>query len=67
MASSHIENAPRGAEFLFARDRLNVAISRAQTLAILVASENLNEPCASSSDEMKLVNFYLDLVKFASN
>ena len=38
MAASDLESAPRGADFLLERNRLNVALSRAQTLAILVAS-----------------------------
>ena len=65
MAASDIESAPRGAEFLLERNRLNVALSRAQTLAILVASPELNQPTASSSAEMSLVNFYMDLVNYS--
>ena len=65
MAASDIESAPRGAEFLLERNRLNVALSRAQTLAILVASPGLNHPSASSSAEMSLVNFYMDLVNYS--
>ena len=65
MAASDIENEPRGAEFLLERNRLNVALSRAQTLAILVASPELNQPIASSSAEMSLVNFYMDLVNYS--
>tara|TARA_B100000131_G_scaffold315093_1_gene352969 strand:- start:1711 stop:2448 length:738 start_codon:yes stop_codon:yes gene_type:complete len=65
MAASDIESAPRGAEFLLERNRLNVALSRAQTLAILVASPGLNQPLASSSAEMSLVNFYMDLVNYS--
>ena len=65
MAASDLESAPRGADFLLERNRLNVALSRAQTLAILVASPNLNQPIANSSKEMSLVNFYMDLVNYA--
>ena len=65
MAASDIESAPRGAEFLLERNRLNVALSRAQTLAMLIASPELNQPKASSSAEMSLVNFYMDLVNYS--
>jgi len=41
MATSSPEEVPRGAEFLFSLNRLNVAISRAQGLAILVCSPAL--------------------------
>ena len=38
LCSSTLEEAPRGAEFLLSPNRLNVAISRAQALAIVVGS-----------------------------
>lgn len=41
MASSSAEEAPRGMEFLYDLHRLNVATSRAQCLAIVVASPGL--------------------------
>ncbi len=43
MATSFGGDAPRGTEFLFNRNRLNVAISRAKCLAIVVTSERLLE------------------------
>ena len=43
MASSSGEDIPRGLEFLLSRNRLNVAISRAQCLAYLVCSPRLLE------------------------
>lgn len=43
MATSFGGDAPRGAAFLFNRNRLNVAISRAQCLAILVRGRSLLE------------------------
>ena len=39
MASSSSDDVPRGLDFLFSRNRLNVAISRAQCLAVLVHSK----------------------------
>jgi predicted RecB family nuclease len=41
MATSNGAEAPRGTEFLFNRNRLNVAISRAKCLAIMVCGELL--------------------------
>lgn len=41
MATSFGGDAPRGTEFLFNRNRLNVAISRAKCLAIVVCGERL--------------------------
>jgi len=46
MTASTAEDIPRGIEFLYSRNRLNVAISRAQCMAIVVASPKLLEaPC----------------------
>ena len=41
MASSTGEDVPRGLEFLFSRNRFNVAISRAKALAVLACSPRL--------------------------
>ena len=43
MATSSGEDVPRGLDFLLSRNRLNVAISRAQCLAYLVCSPRLLE------------------------
>ena len=48
LASSSGEDVPRGLEFLLSRNRLNVAISRAQCLAYLVCSPRLLEVNARS-------------------
>ena len=41
MATSSGEDAPHGREFLFSRNRLNVALSRARCLSVVVASPRL--------------------------
>jgi uncharacterized protein len=56
MATSSGEDIPRSLEFLFSRNRLNVAISRAQCLAILVASPKLLDVDCRTVEQMKLVN-----------
>lgn len=56
MATSRPEDAPRGMEFLYSLNRLNVATSRARCLAIVVASPHLFEPDCHSSRQMKLAN-----------
>ena len=38
MATSSAEDVPRALDFLFSRNRLNVAVSRAMCLACIVAS-----------------------------
>ncbi len=44
MATSRPEDAPRGMEFLYSLNRLNVATSRARCAAFIVASPALIEP-----------------------
>lgn len=56
MATSSGENLPRQIEFLYSRNRLNVAISRAHCLAVVFASPRLLEISCSTVDQMKLVN-----------
>lgn len=68
MASSSASDAPRGFEFLYSLNRLNVATSRAQALVILVASPDLLTAQARSDRQLKLVNAlcsYLELVEGA--
>jgi predicted RecB family nuclease len=56
MATSRPEDAPRGMEFLFSLNRLNVATSRARCVAILVASPRLFDPECRSPRQMQLAN-----------
>ena len=65
MATSSGEDVPRSLAFLFSRNRLNVAISRAQCLAVLVCSPRLLEARCQSIEEMQLVNALCRLVEFA--
>jgi predicted RecB family nuclease len=56
MATSSGEDAPRGLEFLFSRNRLNVAVSRAKCLAYLVCSPRLLDVRCRTTDQMRLAN-----------
>ena len=56
MATSSGDDLPRNLEFLFSRNRLNVAISRAQSLAVLVASPQLLEIRCRTIEQMRMVN-----------
>ncbi len=56
MATSSPELAPRGMEFLYSLNRLNVATSRAQCAAVVVASPRLFEPECKSPRQMQLAS-----------
>jgi uncharacterized protein len=56
LASSSGENIPRGLEFLFSRNRLNVAISRARCLSVIFVSPQLLSASCHSVHQVRLVN-----------
>ncbi len=65
MATSSGEEIPRNLEFLFSRNRLNVAVSRARCLAVVVASPKLLHVRCHTADQMRLVNALCRLVEMA--
>lgn len=56
MAASSGEDIARGIGFLFSRNRLNVAISRARCLTVIFASPRLLEVSCGTTEQMRLVN-----------
>jgi len=66
MATSSYADAPRGMEFLYSPNRLNVAISRAKCMAILIASPSVFETECKTPRQMRLANAfcrYLEIVE----
>lgn len=56
--SSSAEDAPRGMDFLFDMHRLNVAISRARAMAIMVGSPTLLDAATGKPESVPLINAY---------
>ena len=56
MTTSSGENLPRNLDFLFSRNRLNVAVSRAKCLAYVVASPRLLEIECWTIEQMRMAN-----------
>ncbi|MEO8468683.1 MAG: TM0106 family RecB-like putative nuclease [Chloroflexota bacterium] len=65
MTSSSLDDAPRDFGFLYSGNRLNVAISRAQGLAVLVCEPALLRVACRSPEQMRLVNALCRLVEVA--
>jgi predicted RecB family nuclease len=56
LCSSDASESARGMDFLFDKHRINVAVSRAQCLAIVVGSPNLLNASAKNLEQMKKLN-----------
>ena len=65
MVTSSAEDLPRNIEFLYSKNRLNVAVSRAQCLAVVVANPKLLEIPCGTVEQMKLVNTFCWLDEYA--
>ncbi|WP_256840726.1 TM0106 family RecB-like putative nuclease [Ornithinimicrobium cryptoxanthini] len=69
MASSSAQDAPRGVGFLLDSHRLNVAVSRAKALAVVVGSPELLSAPVSTPEQLRLVNSlcrFVDLADLAA-
>jgi uncharacterized protein len=56
MTASSIDDVPRGMEFLFSLNRINVAVSRAKALALVFASPRLLDARCTTVEQVRLVN-----------
>jgi uncharacterized protein len=63
MCASSGDASARGIDFLFSPNRLNVAISRAQSLAIVVGSPRLARARCGSVGQMRFVNLFCRVVE----
>lgn len=67
MTTSSEAELPRFMEFLFSKNRLNVAVSRAKCMAILVASPALMTIKCTTPEQMALVNTLCWIAAVGSN
>lgn len=63
LAASSGDDVPRGLDFLLMRNRLNVAISRAQWSAHLVSSDRLGDSLPTSAEGVAALSGYLRLTE----
>lgn len=66
MTTSSWADAPRGMEFLYSLNRLNVATSRAKCVCILVASPTVFEVQCRTPRQMQLANAFARYLELAS-
>jgi uncharacterized protein len=65
MATSTPEDAPRGMEFLYSLNRLNVAVSRALCVAVIVASPALFQVQCKTPRQIELANAFCRYLEMA--
>ena len=65
MASSSVNDAPRGMNFLYDLHRFNVAVSRARARAYVVASPQLIRVLCRTPKQIRLVNALCEYVESA--
>jgi uncharacterized protein len=66
LAASSADDIPRGVDFLLSTNRLNVAVSRARALAVLVGSPALLRAPCNTTTQLRLVNALCRFVESAS-
>jgi len=64
MTASSVEETPRGMDFLFSLNRINVAVSRAKGLALVFGAPRLREAKSETVEQMRLVNTLCALPEF---
>jgi uncharacterized protein len=67
MATSTPEDAPRGMEFLYSLNRLNVAVSRARCVAVIVANPALFRLQCKTPRQIELANAFCRYLELARN
>jgi superfamily I DNA and/or RNA helicase len=67
MVTSTMEDIPRNMEFLYSRNRLNVALSRAKCLSVIVLNPNLLDAPCRTIEQMELVNTFCWLEAYSES
>ena len=64
MTSSDADSLPRNKEFFFSRNRLNVALSRAQVASIILFNPNLLNTSPKNIEQIKLMNNFFKILNY---
>ncbi len=63
MCASSANESPRGMNFLFDKNRINVAISRAQCMAIVIYSPALLDTVPTNIEQIAMMNIFCQLIE----
>ncbi len=64
LCMSYGEQRERGISFILDKNRINVAISRTQCLAVVVGDKRIANNCAQTIDEVKQINLFCKLINY---
>jgi uncharacterized protein len=67
MTSSDAECLPRNLDFIFDRNRLNVALSRSQLISIVIFNPRLLDTYPTSKEQLILLNNFCKILKYKIN
>ncbi len=67
MICSDQESVPRGINFLFSPNRLNVAISRAQVMSIVIMNKKLFSSFANNINQLSMINNFTRLKEYCNS
>ena len=66
LSASDGQSSSRGVDFLFSTNRLNVAISRAKVMSIILASPTLIETKPETVDQLELLGAVTKVIKVST-
>jgi len=61
MCTSNPNESPRGIDFLFNKNRINVAVSRAQCMTVVIYSQMLLNTVVNNIKQMEMMNVFLKI------
>lgn len=64
--ASKVNETPRGLDFLFNKNSINVAVSRTQCMAVIVYSPTLLNTAVGNINQMEIINLFCRLVEEGS-
>ena len=64
MTSSDVDCLPKDLDFIFDKNRLNVALSRSQLISIVIFNPRLLDTYPTTKEQLVLLNNFCKLLKY---